>query len=309
MEKTAVIALGGNALVKNGEEGGYEDLVRNIGIASKNIIPLINEYKAVITFGNGPQIGYLLLQNEIAKDKVSEMPLDVLGAESQGLIGYLLNRELLNELKEQDIDKKVAYVLTHVLVSKEDGEFKNPSKPIGPFLSEIEAKKLRGADYSVMEDSGRGYRRVVPSPKPVKIIETETIRKLIDDTIVIAAGGGGIPVYEENNKLKGLEAVIDKDLASACLASELEADLFLILMDLNKVAINYGKDNQKFLDGLTIKEAKKYLKEGHFPRGSMGPKIEAAINFLEDGGKKAIITSLEKAYDAVGGLDGTKIKR
>lgn len=309
MKKVAVIALGGNALLKKGEKGSYDDLVGNIKNTCKNIIPLIKKYNIVLTFGNGPQIGYLLLQNEIAKDEVPPMPLDVLGAQSQGLIGYLLKKQLVNELKEHRINKKVACILTHVLVSKNDKRFNEPSKPIGPFYSKEEALKLKKSGFSIVEDSGRGYRRVVPSPKPVKIMEIETIKQLIKDTVVIAVGGGGIPVYEENNKIKGIEAVIDKDLASACLATELKADLFLILMDLNKVAINFRKENQRFLDRLTIKEAKKYLKEGHFPSGSMGPKIESTINFLEKGGKKVIITSLEKAENAIKGLDGTLITR
>ena len=303
-----VVALGGNAIITSKEEVTYKNLLKNIKKSCKNIIPILKNNQMVITFGNGPEVGYLAKQNEEAK-VVSPMPLDVLGAESQGLIGYLLEEQLLNELRNRKIGKPVVNILTQVLVNEKDKSFKNPSKPIGSFYTLKEAGILVHKGYNVIEDSGRGYRRVVPSPEPIKIIEFETIKKLVKDTIVIACGGGGIPVVKKGKKLIGVEAVIDKDKASSCLAKSINAKTLLILTGVDYVYLNYNKKKQKVLKKLNVKEAEKYLNGGQFGKGSMAPKIEAAIDFLKYGGKKVIITSTSKAQKALNGKAGTLITK
>lgn len=281
-----IIALGGNALIKKNEKETYSNLLKNIQNSCKCILKLIKNNKVVITFGNGPEVGNLLLQNEISKKHVPEMPLDILNAETEGLIGYLLQEQLGNELRRNKMKKHIATLITQTLVSKKDKAFHNPTKFIGPFYTE---KQIKNLNFKVKKDSNRGFRRVVPSPKPIKIIEEKIINKLVEQNyIVIANGGGGIPVILENNKLNGVEAVVDKDLSSACLGNSINADLFLILTDVDKVYLNYGTKNQKGLSKLTIEEAKKYLKEGQFPDGSMGPKILAGINFLDKPFKKSL---------------------
>lgn len=303
-----VIALGGNAIIKKGEKQNYSNLINNIKKTCKNIIPVLKNNKIVITHGNGPEIGYLAIQNEIAKFKVPAMPLDVLGAESQALIGYIFEEQLRNSLRENKINNSVATLITQTLVNKNDNAFRNPTKPIGPFYNKKQSIELRKKGFYVIEDAGRGYRRVVPSPKPIKIIESDVIKDLINKKIiVIAAGGGGIPVYQKNNYLYGIEAVIDKDLASQVLANSIKAETLLILTGVDYVYLNYLQKNQKTIHKMTIKQAQEYLKEGHFLEGSMKPKIQAAINFIKNGGKKVIITNPNDVMKALNNKSGTLI--
>ena len=300
--KTLIVALGGNALIKFGEEGTTEEQFRNLKIPISQIAELAKDYNIIITHGNGPKVGNLLLQQE-ATEFVSKRPLQILVAETQGQIGFMIESTLDEELMELGLDEEKLFltVLTYVKVDSEDPAFKNPTKPIGP------AYPVRTKPGQVK--TAKGWRQVVPSPKPIKIYQWREIKKLMElgSWIVIACGGGGIPVIKEAKKLYGVEAVIDKDLASSKLAEQIGADILLIATDVEKVAINYGKPNQKDLEKLSISEAKKYLKEGQFPSGSMGPKIQAVINFMEAGGEKAIISSIEKIKEALEGNAGTQI--
>ncbi len=306
--KIAVVALGGNALSSSGRVT-YKDLLTSINHTAQLLSELIKKtYGVAIVFGSGPQVGALIIQNQLAKKQIDPMPLDVLDAEIQGEVGYLLEQALQNVLRKQHLRKPVVNVLTQVIVSKKDPAFKHPSKPIGPFLTKTEAEALQREGTAVIEDAGRGYRKVVASPQPIAIDEVSIIKELVKKTVVIAAGGGGIPVIKENGKLKGIEAVIDKDRAAALLATSIKADELIILTSVPCVYLDYGKKNQRPVRQMTIKEAKQYLKEGHFPEGSMGPKIEAALNFLKCGGKKVIITSPERVKQALLGKDGTTLK-
>ena len=303
MKKTVVIALGGNAITTKREKGSYQEIKRNVKEVCKHIAKLTKIYNLVIVSVSGPQVGNLVIQNELAKSKVPSMPLHVLDAELEGELGYIIEQELGNIT-----NIPITTILTRVLINKKDRLFRHPTKPIGPFYSKKQAEVLRKKGLKMINDADRGYRRVVPSPKPIRIIEADVIRRLLKKNInVIAAGGGGIPVYKIKNKFKGVDAVIDKDLASACLASEIKADLLLILTGVRKVYLNYNKKNQKSIDKMNIKEAKKYISEGHFPEGSAGPKIQAAINFLNKGGKKVIITSPSCVDKALKGEEGTLI--
>jgi carbamate kinase len=297
-----VVALGGNAVLKKGQRKFKEEL-RTIKRTCSIIADLIEKgNKVVITHGNGPQVGDLLLQQNIAHVRV---PLDVCGAETQSEIGYLLQQQLKNELAKRKIKKDVATLVTQVLVSKSDNAFKNPTKPIGPYYRSKE--RLKGRKYIKTK---KGYRRVAASPKPLKIIEAKIVRKLVDSGVVlIAGGGGGIPVIQDDGQLKGVEAVIDKDLTAAMLAKLVHAKLLLILTDVNYVYLNYKSKGQKRLEKLNISQAKQYLREGQFATGSMKPKIEAAIRFVRSGGKKAIITSIKNTELAIKGRAGTIIKR
>ncbi|MFA5031887.1 MAG: carbamate kinase [bacterium] len=312
--KTAVVAIGGNAILLAGEKGSKEEQIKNLKITCKYLAQLIREgYDLVITHGNGPQVGNILLQNELAKSEIPPMALDVCNAESQGQIGYLLQQTLNNELQALKINKTVVSVITQVLVDKKDPAFKNPTKPIGQYYKEKEAKKLKhDKGWEMRFDSKRGgWRRVVASPVPQKILEHDAILRLIfsgtSGIVVIASGGGGIPVIKTKKGYEGVEAVIDKDLAASVLARNINEKLFIILTDVPNVSINFGKPNQKNLDKTTLKEVKQYLKEGHFAAGSMGPKIKAAIAFLENKGKKVIITSPENLLQAIKGKAGTEI--
>jgi len=310
MRKTIVIALGGNAIKKANEEGTAEQQFRNVRVTCKYILEIIKRgYRVVITHGNGPQVGNLLIQQEEASKLVPPQPLDVLGAMTQGQIGYMLQQTLTNYLKREGLNIPVVTVITQVLVNKDDPDFNNPSKPIGPFYTRKEAKKLieeKGYFIKKVKPGRKAYRRVVPSPDPIEIIERDMIKMLVEaGVIVIASGGGGIPVINGKGKLRGVEAVIDKDLAGERLAEIVDADIFLILTDIEKVKLNFGKPNEEDLDRLTIAEAEKYLKEGHFLPGSMEPKVRACIRFLKAGGEKAIITSLDKAVEALEGKTGT----
>jgi len=301
-----VIALGGNALLQKGEKQNYSNLINNIKKTCQQIAPVIKKHQVVITFGNGPQIGLISLQNELAQKKIPPMPLDILGAESQGLIGYPLEEQLINSLR--DHKKDVATILTQVLVDKKDPAFHNPTKFIGPFYTYPQYQKLK-RKYKIKKDADRGYRRVVPSPKPMKVLEAKTIKTLLKTTTVIAAGGGGIPVIEENGKLKGVEAVIDKDLASACLASSINAPLLVMVTSVPYAYLDFGTKKQKPIKDIALDELRDHYMQEHFPPGSMGPKIEAAINFLEKKGVEAIICSPENIQKALKGSSATIITK
>jgi carbamate kinase len=304
MKKLAVIAFGGNALLKGNEIGTIKQQENNTYQTAVNLIHLIKkDFNIIITHGNGPQVGNILLRNEAGYDnyKIPKMPLDICVADSQGGIGYMIERQLINILKENKIRKSVATIVTQILVDINDPAFENPTKPVGTFYLKEEAELLaRSNNFIFKEDPRkRGWRRVVASPKPIEIINKRIIRDLSKKgIIVIASGGGGIPVYRDKNKqLQGIEAVIDKDLASALLAKEIGADDFFILTDVPKVYLNFNKPDQKALDVLTVAQAKKYLAEGQFAAGSMGPKILAAIDFVENGGKETIITDATQLSD------------
>ncbi len=310
MGNVAVVAIGGNSLIKDKNHQTVPDQFDATRETCTHIAGMIEQgWKVAITHGNGPQVGFILLRSELASHVLHTVPLDSCGADTQGALGYMIQQCLYNEFKQRGIKKSVASVVTQTLVEKDDPAFQNPTKPIGPFYDKEKAEKYRKErGWDVMEDAGRGWRRVVPSPMPVKIIEQDVIKSLVNKgIIVIAVGGGGIPVIEQDGRLKGAEAVIDKDYASALLAIGIKADLFLISTAVEKVALNFGKPNQKSLDRMTLAEAKKYLEQGHFPPGSMGPKIEAITSYLEHGGKEALITNPENLERALQGETGTRI--
>ncbi|MGB3346245.1 MAG: carbamate kinase [Candidatus Humimicrobiia bacterium] len=311
MSKVAVVAIGGNSLIKDKDHQTVSDQFETTRQTCVHIAGMIEKgWDVVITHGNGPQVGFILLRSEIASNVLHTVPLDSCGADTQGAIGYMIQQSLYNEFKKRKIDKQATTVVTQVVVDKNDIAFKNPTKPIGPFYNEKKAKEYSNErNWSIMEDAGRGWRRVVPSPIPLEIVERDAIKSLIDKGFVaIAVGGGGIPVARDDyGNLYGVEAVIDKDYASGLLANSINADLFLISTAVEKVALNYGKPDQKDLDTINLSEAEKYYNEGHFPQGSMGPKIKAVIDFLKKGGKEAIITTPECIELALEGKTGTKI--
>jgi carbamate kinase len=307
-----LVSLGGNAILKHGQKGTAEEQALNVQNTAKHLAALLRRGERIaITHGNGPQVGNILLQNEIAKETLPSMPLDVCGAESQGMIGYMLQRALRSELESGGPRVAVATIVSQTLVDEADPAFKNPTKPVGPFYTAEEARQLRESKgWHMISDSGRGYRRVVPSPIPLDILEKETIIRLFDTgTVVIGAGGGGVPVVrEKDGKIRGVEAVLDKDRTAALLAKILGVETLLILTDVEKVFINYGKPNQRSFDKMTVQECKKYLAEGQFPSGSMGPKIESAVSFLSDStGRRVVIASLEMAEEALKRRAGTTI--
>ena len=306
-----LVALGGNAILQHGEKGTAEEQFSNVRRACIYLVDMIEDgHKLVITHGNGPQVGDILLKDEMAKAVLPQMPLDVCGAESQGMIGYMIQRSLREELKRRRIQTQVATILTETVVDPEDAAFKSPSKPIGPFYTGLEASKLeQQSGWVMVNDSGRGFRRVVPSPRPVSIVESPTISNLVDTgIIVIAAGGGGIPVaLATDGSIKGIEAVIDKDLAASLLAASVGAEMLLILTDVENIFLDYGKPTAVALTRLTRDECVAYLKKGQFAPGSMGPKVEAAVAFLDSGGKSVVVTTLEKAREAAALQAGTII--
>jgi carbamate kinase len=304
-----LVALGGNAILARENEGTAEEQFDNVRRACKHLACIIRHgHKIIITHGNGPQVGDILLRGELAKDKLPYMPLDVCVAESQGMIGYMIQQSLRNELRRIGLDLQVATILTETVIDVNDPAFKNPTKPIGSFCNASEAARLKKEKgWHLINEGERGYRRTVPSPIPLSIIQGQIVRELMDlGVIVIAAGGGGIPVTSGNDS-QGVEAVIDKDLCAAVLAKIVEADVLLILTDVEKVFLNYEKPNQRPVDRMTVQECRKFLEAGQFPSGNMGPKIESAVRFLESGGKRVIISSLEKAEEALAGRAGTTI--
>jgi len=312
MGRKAVIAIGGNSILRAEQKGTIPEQFANTIETAEHVADMIMMgYELVITHGNGPQVGNMLLMSEKTEEILYPLPLDICDSNTQGSMGYMIQQALGNVLKERKIKKSVVTVVTQVVVDRNDSAFKKPTKPIGSFYSKENAERYRKEKkWDIIEDAGRGYRRVVPSPEPLEIVENDIIKKLVDDgVIVIGVGGGGIPVVKEKNFLKGVEAVIDKDLASSLLASNINADLLLISTNVEKVFLNYNKPEQKGIDRMTVKDAKKYLSEGHFPPGSMGPKIEAGIRFLEKGGKEVIITSPECIGDALKNKTGTHIIR
>lgn len=304
-----LIALGGNALGNTPEEQ-----LQLVSEASKSIVDMIElGHEVIIVHGNGPQIGSINLAFDITAKNIKgipQMPFAECGAMSQGYIGYHLQQAIRTELKKRSIQKSVATVVTQVIVDKNDEAFANPTKPIGSFYTKDEAEKLMASSADkYVEDSGRGYRKVIPSPAPKEVVETDIINDLVNaGHVVIAVGGGGIPVIEEGDELIGIDAVIDKDLASECLAEQLDVNFLFIVTAVEKIAINFGKENQQNLDVMTISDAKKYIDEGHFAPGSMLPKVQAAMRFVESKqGRKSIVTSLDKAKDAILGETGTVI--
>ncbi len=309
--KVAVVAIGGNSLIKDKNHKTVPDQYAATHETCVHIAGMIQQgWTVAIGHGNGPQVGFILRRSELAKHELHEVPLEYCGADTQGAIGYMLQQNLQNEFKRRGLKKQAATVVTQVLVDKEDPAFKNPSKPIGSFMEEAEAKtRADNEGWEVVEDAGRGWRRVVASPLPKRVIERDAVKELLDaGFIVITVGGGGIPVVEDDNgNLVGTAAVIDKDYASALLAQSINADLLLISTAVEKVSLNFGKPNQIDLDRMTVAEAKQYMEEGHFAPGSMLPKIQAIIWFLEAGGKEALITNPENLERALAGETGTRI--
>jgi len=314
MTKLAVVAVGGNSLIKDSKRVSVEDQQEALRETAHHIADMVEAgWDLAIGHGNGPQVGFILRRSEIAAkaEGMHEVPLDVCGADSQGAIGYEFQQALQNEYHKRGINKNASTVVTQVMVDQSDAAFQNPTKPIGSFMDEAEARKRESEmNWSVVEDAGRGWRRVVPSPLPKKIIELEPVKLLLEAGVtVITVGGGGIPVIDKGDgEVQGTAAVIDKDFASSLLAQEIDAELFLIATAVEKVAINFGKPDQKWLDKMTVAEAKAYLEEGtHFAKGSMAPKVQAIIWFLENGGKQALITNPENIGRALKGETGTWI--
>lgn len=309
--KTAVIALGGNAITLPGQEDTIANQFANTRSSLDGIVELARDgYHLVVTHGNGPQVGNCLLRVELARGKAPILPLGVLVADTEGGMGYMIEQSLQNRLKQEGIDRSVVTIITQMLVDEHDPAVKNPTKYIGQFYTEEDAKIFSETrDWQMKQDGNRGWRRVVPSPMPLTAIEAKTIKSLVDSgTIVIAGGGGGIPVYiDHRGLLEGMDAVIDKDLGSAVLAKEIGAGILSILTSVDNVAVNFNKPDQKILERVTLSELKTYYADGHFPAGSMGPKILAAIKFLEDGGDMVTITSFRNARKAVVGEAGTRI--
>ncbi len=308
-KQLVMVAMGGHAFIGKGEKGTYDDHVRNSDKIAECLMHLVDrEYDLVVTHGNGPQVGTLLRQNEMSRDELPDDPLDVLVAMTEGSLGYYMQQSLLNALRVRDIRRYVVTVVTQVLVDQDDPAFGDPSKPIGPFLSKEEAEMRRDTlGWKIREDAGRGWRRLVPSPNPLKVIQ----RHMIRDTaraghIVVACGGGGIPIrIGADNRYCGVEAVIDKDLTSSVLATNIGASLLIILTDVPQVLLNFGKPAEKPLGAVTLEEVEAYYAEGHFPPGSMGPKVDAVIRFLRAGGRRAMITNAANLGQAIDGRAGT----
>jgi carbamate kinase len=312
MTQKVLAALGGNAILKHKERGTAAEQLANVRQTCEHLVALIKDgYKVAITHGNGPQVGDILLKNERARDKLPPMPLDVCGAQSQGMIGYMLQQSMRTQLSQVGIEVPVVSLITQTIVDAEDPAFRTPTKPIGPFYTASEADKLREErGWTMVDDSGRGYRRVVPSPYPQEIVEKDAIRTLFDsEAIVIAVGGGGVPVVvKPHGRLEGVAAVVDKDFSAQVLGGDLGVEVLLMLTDVERIALNFGTPDQVELEAMTLQEAKRYLADGQFGVGSMAPKVEAAIKFVEAGGTKAIVASLEGARRALRGQAGTVIR-
>jgi carbamate kinase len=311
VEKLIVIALGGNALLQRGQKGTFDEQYQNVKSTVTKMADLIQRgHKVVLVHGNGPQVGATMLRHEAAKNIVPPFPLDACGAETQGFIGYMIQQALRNELKSRGIDKFVVTIITRVIVDKHDSAFQNPTKPIGPFYSKEEAERVKEQrpELVVKEDAGRGYRQVVASPDPKIIAERLAIRALVDSGfIVVACGGGGIPIIEDSGGAIGVEAVIDKDLAAQRLATLIGANILVVLTDVEGAYVNYGTAKQELITEITTGKLKNYLKEGQFKEGSMAPKVEAAIRFVESGGDQAIIASLGRLTESLENKAGTHI--
>jgi carbamate kinase len=307
----AVVAVGGNALIKDKAHQTVQDQFNCANDTMKHIVDMIEKgWDVVVTHGNGPQVGFILRRSELARHELHEIPLDYCGADTQGAIGYMFQNSLQNEFNRRGMDKHAATVVTQTVVDKDDPAFQNPTKPIGSFMDESEAtRRAENEGWAVVEDAGRGWRRVVPSPIPTRIVEADVIDTLVHSGVtVVGVGGGGIPVVEDGNgQIKGVEAVIDKDFSSALMAANIKADLFIISTAVEKVALNFNTPDEVQLDQMTVAEAKQYVKEGHFAPGSMLPKIQAIIKFFEQGGKKALITDPEHISEALEGKTGTWI--
>ncbi len=309
--KIAVVALGGNAITREFEEGNITQQFANTRRSLDGVLELIRKgYRVAITHGNGPQVGNALIRVEETRHFVPPLPLGVIVADLQGGMGYMIQQSLQNKLKHAGIERQVVTVLTQVVVEKDDPSILDPSKFVGPIIKEDEVQSVvRNRGWVVKQDPGRGFRRVVPSPMPLEIVEKEVIRQLVHNgAVLICTGGGGIPVCREfDGRLEGVDGVVDKDLASAILARDIDADELFIVTGVEQVALNYRQKNEIKLDRLTVSDAKKYMAEGQFPKGSMGPKVQAAVNFIEAGGGAVMITSIDKMQEAVQGKTGTRI--
>ena len=309
--KTVVIAIGGNSLIRDAQHMSVPDQYAAVVETARHITDLLEQrYRIVITHGNGPQVGFILLRSEHSRGILHQVPLDSIVADTQGALGYQIQQALQNEFRRRGLKKSVATVVTQTLVDRNDPAFAQPSKPIGQFYTHAEAEdRMRVEKWTMVEDAGRGWRRVVASPKPVCIIEAEVVKHLVKDGyVVIAAGGGGIPVVaDKTGNLRGTAAVIDKDLASAILAGAISADMLVVATSVEKVCLNYGKPNEQALDVMTAAEARRYVVEGHFQPGSMLPKIQACLQFIEGGGRDALITSPQALSAALAGKTGTRI--
>jgi len=310
--RTAVVAIGGNSLIKDSQRQTVQDQYDAARETCRHIAGMIRDgWDVTIGHGNGPQVGFILRRSELAAHELHEVPLDVCGADSQGAIGYALQQNLYNEFRRLGLKKDAVTVVTQVEVSADDPAFQKPTKPIGSFMDAEKARRRQAEEgWTVVEDAGRGWRRVVASPVPIRIVEEEAVKRLIDEGfVVITVGGGGIPVVADaEGNLRGVAAVIDKDLASSLLATVIGADLFVITTSVEQVALNFGKPNQQMIRQMTLSQAKEYLAEGvHFAKGSMAPKMEAVIGYLEQGGGEALITNPENLERALGGKTGTRI--
>ncbi len=311
--RTAVVAVGGNALIRDPQHTSLYDQYESVRLTVPHVVDLIEAgWRVVLTHGNGPQVGFLLRKSELSSNELPPAPLDYCGSNTQGSIGYMFEVALYNEFRRRGLKNRAVALISQTVVDKNDPGFAHPTKPVGSFMDEAHASRHRDEDgWTVMEDSGRGWRRVVPSPRPLRIVQEQVIRELVDrGETVIAAGGGGIPVVEEaDGTLSGVEAVIDKDFASAMLASAIGADLFLISTEVEKVCLDFNKPTQRALGHLTVAEAEKYLADGQFGKGSMEPKIKAVLEYLARGGKEAVITNSENMKRALLGETGTHVTR
>lgn len=310
--KIALIAFGGNAILPKTQRGLQSEQIKNAQKAAQLMVYIVKRgYDLIVVHGNGPQVGNLLIQMEESITKVPPFSLEVCDAMTEGSMGFMLEKAIVNELRKNSVDKDVATLITQVVVDREDPAFKNPTKPIGPFYTKYRAQMLRREkNWAIIEDSGRGYRKVVPSPKPIDVIPKRIIQDLVHSgKIVIALGGGGIPVIINGRGLfEGVEAVIDKDYAASLVAREVKADLFIILTDVNRVCLNYGTPDEEPIGVMTVKQAEEHISQGQFPPGSMGPKIKAAIEYIQDGGKEVLITSANHLKASLINRSGTKIK-
>ncbi|MFL6379677.1 MAG: carbamate kinase [Nitrososphaeraceae archaeon] len=308
-QQSLVVALGGNALLRSGQSGSFEEQDANFQPAARKIADLVQDYKVVVTHGNGPQVGYILLKNEIAKKYAPPFPIDACGAQTQGWIGYMIQQSLKNMLMARGVEKEVITLITRIKVGKNDPAFQNPTKPIGPFFNEGQVASImrERPDWTIKEYAGRGYRRVVASPKPLQIVESHAIRTMVDaGFLVIACGGGGIPVIETNGTLTGVDAVIDKDLASERLATLIDATKLILLTDVDGLYENYGKSSQQLVSKIRLNEISR-LKISDLEEGDMGPKVRASIAFIRNGGKEAVIGNLKRLSESLDGNAGTHI--